>query len=135
MPLQLPIKHLDPSYKIKILDYTYTSEPSINSALPLQFSKLKLIFFLIGCIISSGFLWLLSKWSAKKKSIMLYNVCDVEDATAFLIEEEDIVGGSTIVERGDMFDIRRKVLAIRFIYHERTFLYHEEKEVFLPVRY
>lgn len=124
MPFQLPIKHLDPSYKIKILDYTYTSEPSINSALPLQFSKIKLIFFLLGCIISSGFLWLLSKWSAKKKSIMLYNVCDVEEATAFLVEEEDVVGGSTIVERGDMFDIRRKTMAIKFIYHERTFLYH-----------
>ena len=65
---------------------------------------------------------------------MLYNVCDVEEATAFLIEEEDIVGGSTIVERGDMFDIRRKIMTIKFIYHERTFLYHEEKEVFLPVR-
>ena len=93
--------------------------------MPLKLSIIKFVLFIIGSILSSGFLWLLSKWSATKKAIFLYTVCSVEEADSFLIEEEDIVGGSTIVKSGEMFDIRRKVDAIRFIYHERTYLYHE----------
>ena len=70
-------KHSCPEYKIKILDYTYTSEPSINNALPLNFNKTKFILFVIGCVISFGFLWLLASWSAKKKAILIYDVCEV----------------------------------------------------------
>ena len=101
-------KHSCPEYKIKILDYTYTSEPSINNALPIVINKTKLVFFVIFCLLSSGFLWLIAKWSSKKKAILLYNVCDAFEATHFLIEEEDIVGGSTIVDRFDKYDIKRK---------------------------
>ena len=101
-------KHSCPEFKIKILDYTYTSEPSINSALPLKFNTTKFVFFVIGCLLSSGFLWLIAKWSSKKKAILLYDVCDVYEATDFLIEEEEVIGGSTIVERFNKYDIKRK---------------------------
>lgn len=128
-------KHSCPEYKIKILDFTYTSEPSINSALPLTVSTVKLVFFVIGCLLSSGFLWLIAKWSSKKKAILIYDVCDVDDATSFLIEEEGIVGGSTIVDRYNKYDIKRRARSVGFSYHERTYLFHPEKEVFLPIRY
>lgn len=78
-------KHQNPEYKTKILDYTYTSEPSINSALPLRTTTAKLVFFIFGCLVSFGFLWLIARWSSKKKAIFLYNVCDVGQATHFLI--------------------------------------------------
>ena len=70
-------KHNQPENKIKILDFTYTSEPSINTALPLSFSKIRLAIFIISCICTLGFVWLLAKWSSRKKAILLYSVCDV----------------------------------------------------------
>ena len=72
------IKHNNSAYKFKILDYTYTSEPSINSALPIKFSNIKFIFYIIGILLSAGFLWLLVKWSSRKKAIILFNVCSLE---------------------------------------------------------
>ena len=67
----------NPAFKIKILDYTYSSEPSINTALPLKQSKIKLFFFVLGVIISFGFIWLLSKWSAKRKAIFTTVICSL----------------------------------------------------------
>jgi hypothetical protein len=95
MPEWIPHNNL--AYKFKILDYTYTSEPSINNALPLKNSNIKLVFYIIGVILSAGFLWLFVKWSSKRKAIILFNVCNLEEATHFLIEEEDVVGGSKII--------------------------------------
>ncbi len=77
----------NPAYKIKILDYTYTSEPSINTALPLKTSKLKTLLFYLGVVISLGFIWLLSKWSAKRKAIFTTNICTLSEATHFLIHD------------------------------------------------
>lgn len=65
----------NPAVKIKVLDYTYTSEPSINTALPLKTSKLKTILFYIGVVLTFGFIWLLAKWSAKKRAIFCTTIC------------------------------------------------------------
>jgi hypothetical protein len=79
----------NPAYQVKILDYTYTSEPSINTALPVHKSKIKFAFFYVGIIITFGFLWLLAKWSSKKKVIFTTNICSIQNATHFLIHDED----------------------------------------------
>lgn len=39
------------------------------------------------------------------------------------------------MERSNKFDIKRRTEVVSFNYHDRYFLYHEEKEVFLPIRY
>lgn len=67
----------NPAFKIKVLDYTYSSEPSINTALPVKKSVLKTILFYVGVILTFGFLWLLTKWSAKKKVIFKTNICSL----------------------------------------------------------
>lgn len=67
----------NPASKIKVLDYTYSSEPSINTALPLETSKIKTLLFFIGVILSTGFLWLLTKWSDKKKAIFRTKRCSL----------------------------------------------------------
>lgn len=77
----------------------------------------------------------MAKWSPRKKAIMMYSVAQISEATHFLIEEEDGIGATNIVSRIDKVDIKRRGLAVGFIYHDRHFLYHEEKEVFLPIRY
>jgi hypothetical protein len=125
MPEWIP--HNNPTYKFKILDYTYTSEPSINSALPLKSSTIKFVLYMIGVVLSMGFLWLLVKWSSKRRAVLLFNVCSLEEATHFLIEEEDVVGGSKIIQRIDKFDIRSRARCVSFNYHERTYLFFEEK--------
>lgn len=82
----------NPAFKIKVLDYTYTSEPSINTALPLKSSTIKSILFYIGVALTFGFLWLLTKWSAKKKAILCTNICNLDEADMFLIKDEDCEG-------------------------------------------
>ena len=82
----------NPVFKIKVLDYTYTLEPSINTALPLQRSKLKLALFVITNIFTFGFIWLLAKWSAKRKAQFTTNICHLDEATHFLIHDEDTEG-------------------------------------------
>ncbi len=69
------IPHNNPAFKLKILDYTYTSEPSISNALPLKRSKIKFSLYILLILITFGFIWLLLKWSNKRKAIFLYNVC------------------------------------------------------------
>jgi hypothetical protein len=68
----------NPAFKIRVLDYTYTSEPSINTALPLKQSKIKIGLFIIASIVTFGFVWLLSKWSAKRKAIFTTIICQLE---------------------------------------------------------
>lgn len=75
--MEVLFSHYNKHYHYKILDFTYTSEPMINHALPIKKSMPKLVFFIIGCIITFGFLWLLTKWSASKKALLLFNVCPV----------------------------------------------------------
>lgn len=65
------------AFKIKVLDYTYTSEPSINTALPLKRSKIKIAFFVVAVLATFGFVWLLSKWSAKRKAIFTCTICQL----------------------------------------------------------
>ena len=65
----------------------------------------------------------------------MYNVCQVDQATHFLIEEEDVGSGASIVKRGNKFDVKRRIQVVSFDYHDRNFLYHEEKDVFLPIRF
>lgn len=65
----------NPGFTIKVLDYTYTSEPSINTALPLKWSRLKIGLFIVATILTFGFVWLLGKWSAKRKAMFTSNVC------------------------------------------------------------
>ena len=79
----------NPAFKIKVLDYTYTSEPSINTALPLKVSKIKIAIFVIATIVTFGFVWLLAKWSAKRKAIFTRTICQLEEATHFLIFDQD----------------------------------------------
>jgi hypothetical protein len=125
----------NPAYKVKVLDYTYTSEPSINTALPLQTSRLKLLVFYLGVLMSLGFVWLLSKWSAKRKAMFRSSICLLEEATHFLIQDEDNSGEITLVERQDKFEMRLNRKCIAFNYHDRNYIYIEEKEVFVPIRY
>lgn len=66
---------------------------------------------------------------------MMYSVCQIDNATHFLIEEEDTVGGATLVKRDDQYDVKRRSVVVSFTYHDRRFLYHDEKDVFLPIRY
>ena len=68
----------DPSLKIKVLDYTYSSEPSINTALPLVYSKIKAVFFYLAVVASFGFVWLLAQWSARRRAMFTYLVCSLE---------------------------------------------------------
>ena len=68
----------NPAFKIKVLDYTYTSEPSINTALPLQKSKIKIAIFSLLTIITFGFVWLIAKWSAKRKAQFTSNICHLD---------------------------------------------------------
>jgi hypothetical protein len=89
----------NPAFKIKVLDYTYTSEPSINTALPLKRSTFKTVLFVIATIISFGFVWLLGKWSALRKAMFTCNICQLEEATHFLIHDEDTEGETAIVAR------------------------------------
>ncbi len=77
----------NPAFKIKVLDYTYTSEPSINTALPLKQSKIKTTLYIIAIIATFGFAWLLSKWSAKRKAMFTSTICQLEEATHFLIHD------------------------------------------------
>lgn len=77
----------NPAYRVKVLDYTYTSEPSINTVLPLQTSKFKQALFYIGVLLTLGFLWLLSRWSAKRKALFRTNICTLEQATHFLVRD------------------------------------------------
>jgi hypothetical protein len=87
----------NPAYKIKVLDYTYTSEPSINTALPLKRNTIKLILYYIGIIITAGFLWLICKWSDKRKAFFTSIICNLDEATHFLIEDEDLGGEITLI--------------------------------------
>jgi len=112
-------------YEIKILDYTYTSEPSINIALPLSFSKIRTTIFVVMCLATLGFLWLLAKWSSKRKAFFMYSVCGPAEATHFLIREDEIIGGCTIIERENRLDIKRRLQTVSFCYHDRNYLYHE----------
>lgn len=125
----------NPAYKVKVLDYTYTSEPSINTALPLQTSRIKTVLFYLGVLLTLGFLWLLAKWSAKRKAIFRYNICSLDHATHFLIHDEDTEGEETLVERSNKWEVRFKRNCISFSYHDRNYIYIEEKEVFVPIRY
>lgn len=125
----------NPGSKIKVLDYTYSSEPSINTALPLKQSKIKITIFVLAVLASFGFVWLLSKWSAKRKALFTYFICSLEEATHFLIHDEDVEGETTLVERANKQEIRLKRLCPSFSYHDRNYIYIEEKEVFVPVRY
>jgi hypothetical protein len=93
----------NPAFKVKVLDYTYTSEPSINTALPLETSKIKSLLFYLGVILTFGFLWLLTKWSAKKKAIFKTNICSLNEATHFLIHDDDSEGEDTLVERAEKY--------------------------------
>jgi hypothetical protein len=65
------------AFQIKILDYTYTSEPSINTALPLKYSKIKIAIYVLAVIATFGFVWLLGKWSAKRRAIFTCTVCQL----------------------------------------------------------
>lgn len=85
--MEVIFKHYNKHYHYKILDYTYTSEPLISNALPLKKTMWKLVFFIIGCIATFGFLWLLTKWSSSKKALLLFNVCAIIEADYFLIRE------------------------------------------------
>lgn len=122
------------AFKIKILDYTYTSEPEVNTALPLKRSSFKLGLFVIACVLSLGFFWLLAKWSDKRQAIFLFVVCSLEEATHMLIEEEDD-DGSTIVPKISKYDMREARVCLGFEYRDRTYLYSRIKEVFSPIRY
>lgn len=93
----------NPAYRVKVLDYTYTSEPSINTALPLQESRAKQVLFYVGVVMTLGFLWLLSRWSAKRKAIFRTNICTFDQATHFLICDEDNGGEMTLVARLDKY--------------------------------
>lgn len=125
----------NPAFKVKVLDYTYTSEPSINTAIPLQTSKIKTVLFILGVILTFGFLWLLSKWSARKRAVFLTTISSLPTATHFLIQDEDSEGEMTLVAREDKYEIRLKRTCPSFIYRDRNYIYVEEKEVFVPIRY
>lgn len=79
----------NPAFKIKVLDYTYSSEPSINTALPLKKHNLKTALFVLTVLASLGFTWLLAKWSAKRKALFTCLLCPLEEATHFLIHDQD----------------------------------------------
>jgi ribosomal protein S15P/S13E len=125
----------NPAYRVKVLDYTYTSEPSINTALPVQASRTKQALFYLGVLVTLGFLWLLARWSAKRRAIFRTNICLLEHATHFLVRDEDNGGEMTLVERTDKFEMRLRRQCTAFNYHDRNYIYIEEKEVFVPVRY
>jgi hypothetical protein len=111
--------------KIKVLDYTYTSEPSINTALPLKTNRLKQIVYYLCVVLTFGFVWLLTKWSAKKKAIMTASVSSLEEATYLLIHDDDTEGEETIVEKMKKVEIRLKRECFAFKYHDRTYIYIE----------
>ena len=70
-----------------MLDYTYSSEPSINTALPMVTSKIKTAIFILTSILSFGFVWLLAQWSGKRKAMFTCLVCSLQEAELFLIHD------------------------------------------------
>lgn len=92
--------------------------------MPLVRSKIKMALFVLACLLTLGFAWLTARWSARRKALFMFCPCSLAAATHFLVVEEEVMGGTTIVRRQDKRDARRDEQVASFCYHDRNYLYH-----------